>query len=88
MENQVKTEVAVKKVAPHWTELGEYPKYQTIVHPFYNERSKKWEVRVIQEDGLELEKHCFDTREAAENKHAEMLNIQVNLDDNSFLKMF
>ena len=78
----------LKKVAKHWTELGEYPKYQTIVHLFYNERTKKYEVRVIQEDGLELEKHCFDTKEQAEKKHAEILNIQVKFDKNSFLKMF
>ena len=86
--NAVEEVKTVKQIAPHWTEIGEYPKYQTIVHPFYNERSKLWEVRVIQEDGFELEKHSFDTREAAENKHAQMLNIQVKVDDNSFLKMF
>ena len=85
---EVKTVKEVKKVAPHWTQVGEYPKYLTVVHPFYNERSKLWEIRLVQTDGLELEKHSFDTREAAENKHAEMLNIQVKLDDNSFLKMF
>ena len=87
-DNAVEEVKTVKKVAPHWAQVGEYPKYQTIVHPFYNERSKLWEVRVTEANGLEVEKHSFETREAAENKHAEMLNIQVKLDDNSFLKMF
>ena len=71
--NAVEEVKTVKKVAPHWTEIGEYPKYETIVHPFYNERSKLWEVRVTEANGLEVEKHSFETREEAAVKHSEML---------------
>ena len=72
-DNAVEEVKTVKQVAPHWTQVGEYPKYHTIVHPFFNERSKLWEIRLVQEDGLEIEKHSFDTREEAAKKHAEML---------------
>ena len=77
-DNVVEEVKTVKKVAPHWTELGEFPKYLTVVQPFYNQRLKMFEVRVIQADGLEVEKNSFDSREEAEKNYFDLLSEVKN----------
>lgn len=51
MENQEKTEVAVKKVAPHYMEVSPPKKHLTVVRPHYCQHGKEWSTRVINEKG-------------------------------------
>ncbi len=65
MENQVKTEVAVKKVAPHWTELQKFTEIQTIVRPYRCQSTKLWVVRILKGYGeLVLRKEFKDRDDA------------------------
>ena len=63
MENQeVKTEVAVKKVAPHYMEVNPPKEHITVVRPNYCQSKKEWSTRVINEKGEQIK--CFiDTKE-------------------------
>jgi len=63
MENQeVKTEVAVKKVAPHYMEVNPPKSHITVVRPNYSQTKKEWSTRAINEKGEQIK--CFiDTKE-------------------------
>ena len=52
MENQeVKTEVVVKKVAPHYMAINPPKEHITVVRPNYCQTKKQWSTRVINEKG-------------------------------------
>jgi len=63
MENQeVKTEVAVKKVSPHYMEVNPPKAHITVVRPNYSQTKKEWSTRAINEKGEQIK--CFiDTKE-------------------------
>jgi len=54
MENQVKTEVAVKKVAPHYMEVNPPKSHITVVRPFFCQHKKVWTIRVVNEKGEQI----------------------------------
>jgi len=51
MENQVKTQVSVKKVAPHYMETNPPKEHITVVRPCFNQHNREWSTRVIDEKG-------------------------------------
>ena len=58
MENQeVKTEVAVKKVAPHYMAVNPPKSHITVVRPNYSQTKKEWSTRAINEKGEQIK--CF-----------------------------
>lgn len=61
MENQVKTEVAVKKVAPHYMEVNPPKQHITVVRPNYCQSKKQWSTRVINQKGEQIK--CFTDRD-------------------------
>ena len=61
MENQVKTEVAVKKVSPHYMDVNPPKKHITVVRPNYCQSKKQWSTRVINEKGEQIK--CFTDRD-------------------------
>ena len=62
MENQeVKTEVAVKKVAPHYMEVNPPKEHITVVRPNYCQSKKEWSTRVINEKGEQMK--CFTDKD-------------------------
>ena len=61
MENQVKTEVAVKKVAPHYMEVNPPREHVTVVRPNYCQSKKEWSTRVINEKGQQI--RCFTDKD-------------------------
>ena len=62
MENQeVKTEVAVKKVAPHYMEVNPPKEHITVVRPNYCQSKKEWSTRVINEKGEQIK--CFTDKD-------------------------
>ncbi len=65
MENQVKTEVVVKKVSPHWTELQTFTEKQTVVQPYRCQSTKLWVVRILKGYGELVLRKEFKNREDA-----------------------
>ena len=62
MENQeVKTEVAVKKVAPHYMAVNPPKAHITVVRPNYCQTKKQWSTRVINEKGEQMK--CFTDKD-------------------------
>ena len=61
MENQVKTEVAVKKVAPHYMDVNPPKAHITVVRPNYCQSKKEWSTRVINEKGEQIK--CFTDKD-------------------------
>ena len=62
MENQeVKTEVAVKKVAPHYMDINPPKQHITVVRPNYCQSKKEWSTRVINEKGEQIK--CFTDKD-------------------------
>ena len=61
MENQVKTEVAVKKVSPHYMVVNPPKQHITVVRPNYCQSKKEWSTRVINEKGEQIK--CFTDRD-------------------------
>ena len=62
MENQVKTEVAVKKVSPNYMEVNPPKAHITVVRPNYSQTKKECSTRAINEKGEQIK--CFiDTKE-------------------------
>jgi len=61
MENQVKTEVAVKKVAPHYMAVNPPKEHVTVVRPNYCQSKKQWSTRVINEKGEQMK--CFTDKD-------------------------
>jgi len=61
MENQVKTEVAVKKVAPHYMAVNPPKEHVTVVRPNYCQSKKQWSTRVINEKGEQIK--CFTDKD-------------------------
>ena len=73
MENQVKTEVAVKKVAPHYMEVNPPKQHITVVRPNYSQTKKEWSTRVINEKGEQIK--CFvDTKEKVLEEWKKLMN--------------
>ena len=61
MENQVKTEVAVKKVAPHYMAVNPPREHVTVVRPNYCQSKKEWSTRVINEKAEQIK--CFTDKD-------------------------
>ena len=61
MENQVKTEVAVKKVSPHYMDVNPPKEHITVVRPNYCQSKKEWSTRVINEKAEQIK--CFTDKD-------------------------
>ena len=79
MENQeVKTEVAVKKVAPHYMAVNPPKSHITVVRPNYSQTKKEWSTRAINEKGEQIK--CFiDTEEKVIIKWRKLMKKYYNV---------
>jgi hypothetical protein len=80
MENQeVKTEVAVKKVSPHYMAVNPPKQHVTVVRPNYCQSKKQWSTRVINEKGEQIK--CFiDTKEKVLEEWKKLMKKYYNIE--------